>query len=316
MKHLRPLFLALLMTLVISALAHAFEARVIVSSFKPDILAEHVPGHLMDNDPATAWVSLGDGAGESVTVRFGLPVRVVRLGIFNGAQGTGTFGVRNRIVKGRVVYPDGREIAFELDDIGGEQIVECDSGEPVPEFEVFIDEVTPKGKQYEHRGVAVSEIKLYLANIPPTEAEIRAEKEAERARLLLEETAPVIRSFLILNTRLDEDALLLYPKVIREKERMNFYLFQEYQKQLGTFDLLRSAQVDVSDITFEKVDYVEPDATVYAKGEMVVTADNKTVPVPVDSDFELHRTGDGWKIVGEKPRKEFDFNKRIETPES
>lgn len=312
MKTIRFLLLALLLTLLASSLAQAFEARVIVSSFKPDILGSYVPGHLMDNDPVTPWVSLGDGAGESVTVRFGQPVRVVRLGIFNGSQGTGNFGLRNRAVKGRVVYPDGQEIPFVLDDIGGEQVVQCDSREPVSEFEVFIDEVTPTGKKFEHRGVALSEIKLYLANVPPSEAEKQARKEAERAQKLVDETAPVIRSFLILNTRLDEDALLLYPEAIREKERMNLYLFQEYQKQLGTYEALRQAQVDVSGISFEKVSFVEPDATVYATGEMVVTANNKTVPIPLDSDFEMHHTGDGWKIVAEKPRKEFDFNRRAE----
>lgn len=309
-------FIAVLVFCFSVSAAHAFEARVVVSSFKPDILATYVPGNLMDNDTTTAWTSLGDGQDESVTVRFSQPVRVVKLGLFNGEQGTGKFDQHNRIAKGRILYPEGDEIPFSLKDAEGEQVIACDSGSPVGEFVLVVDEVTPKGKKYEFRGVAISEIKLYLANIPPTKEEQEARQKAEEERRLLDESGQVIRSFLVLNTRLDEDALLLYPKTIRKKERMNLYLFQEYQKQLGTYERLRNAKVDASAITFEKVSHIAPDATVYAKGTMVVHAGNQTVSVPVDSDFILRRIDDEWKIVREKPRSELKFEgKAITKPE-
>lgn len=310
MKTLRLLSLAACLALLVSV-AHAFEARVVVSSFKPDVLATHVPGHLMDNDPATAWVSLGDGSGESVTVKFDRPARVVRLGIFNGKQGTGKFGLRNRIARGRVVYPDGAEFPFTLDDTGGEQSVACDSGEPVASFRLLVDEVTPRGPEAEHRGVAVSEIKLYLSAIPKTEADMKAERQARRDQELLDRTAPVIRSFLVLNTRLDEDVLLLYPESLRRQERMNLYVFQEFQKQLGTFEMLRSASVDATEMTFEVVSRTDTTAIIHAQGEMVVESGNRTASAPVDSDFEMLFAGEDWKISGEMPRETSDLNRRL-----
>jgi hypothetical protein len=314
MKTFRLLLLAACLVLLAFA-ASAFEARVVVSSFKPDVLATHVPGHLMDNDPATAWVSLGDGSGESVTVKFSAPVRVVRLGIFNGKQGTGAFGLRNRIARGRVVYPDGDEIPFALDDTGGEQLVPCDSGKPVESFDVVVDKVTPKGPKAEHRGVAVSEIKLYLASIPKTKAEISAQREVRQDEKLLDATAPVIRSFLVLNTRLDEDVLLLYPKGLRSQERMNLYVFQEFQKQLGTFEMLRAASVDTSDMTFEVVSNTDTSAIIHAKGNMVVESGNRTASAPVDSDFEMLLSAEEWKIGGERPRESNDLNRSLMNPD-
>lgn len=127
--------------------ASALDMTVEVSSFKVDFGLPYAPENLLDGDPQTAWVGggVGPGVGQWIDLIFGVPVRVQRLGIFNGHQGEGQYDNFRRIRAGRIVYPDGVETKFWLRDEPGEQVVEC-RGRPFKSVRIVVDRVFPKGE--------------------------------------------------------------------------------------------------------------------------------------------------------------------------
>ena len=287
--------------------ALALNVDVKVSSQKVDFGLEYGPEYLLDGDPATAWAvgKASAGPGQWMEFSFDLPVRVVRLGIYNGHQGEGMFEKYRRIRSGRIIYPDGNETRFWLRDEPGEQIVSCPI-EPVKSLKIVVDEVFPKGVPLARMKLAVSEIKFYLtlmnrqtsgAAIDAHNADIPGLPPANLGGEVPEEIKDLLRTFYIRQTSLDNDYHLLFAPHVRDKYEFEFEYFKEIYRQRGTFKQLRSAKVDPAGLRFDLV-YLDKDlAEVRVFGTYNVKVADLDRDMEDDSVFVLMKGAEGWRIL-------------------
>lgn len=310
MHALRPvavLFLLCWIALSASPVA-ALDVEISVSSVKIDFGLPHAPEYLLDQDPATAWVSggIGPGVGQWMQLDFGVPVRVRKLGIFNGHQGAGQFQAHRRIRSGRIIYPDGTETEFWLRDEPGEQVIQC-RGVPVKSLRIVVDRVFPEGELTGSMKLAVSELRLYLT--------LMEDPAAPRDRLVPDEpgqpvpppenpdaTVPegiveLLREFYVRQTTLAPDYAELFAEDVRDRNEFRFYVFIEVQRQRGTYKDLRSAEVDTSGLGFEMLDREGDFAEVRAFGSYRVKVAHLDTTLQEDSTFVVSMEKDGWKIV-------------------
>jgi len=298
----------LLAVFILARPALALEVEVSVSSFKVDHAFSYAPGNLLDGDPATAWVggSLSSGTGQWMDFEFPVPVRVTRLGIFNGHQEEGRFKEFRRIRSGRIVYPDGSESPFWLRDETGEQVIECQS-KPVKSFRVVVDEVFPKGGLMGKQKLAVSEVKFYLTLMAAPSEGIAGES-AENVRVPVlppadltnevpDEIKELLRSFYVRQSSLADDYHILFADHVRDRFDFQFEVFKEIQRQRGTYKILRTAQVDPAGLRFDLVYLQEDVAEVRVFGTYRVQVADLDQNLEEDSVFALMKGNDGWKIL-------------------
>ncbi|WP_316896777.1 discoidin domain-containing protein [Pseudodesulfovibrio indicus] len=306
MRGVRPFsfLIVVLAVLLWGGAGWALDVDVKVSSFKMDLELEYAPGNLMDGDPATAWAggSISSGEGQWMEFSFGMPVRVTRLGVYNGHQGEGQFEKFRRIRSGRVVYPDGTEFPFWLRDEMGEQIIEC-PGKPYKSLRIVVDTVFPEGAPLARMKLAVSEIKLYLTlmslpdGAPAGAAFTPAPPPVDTVNPVPDEIKELLRTFYVLQTSLDEDYAQLFAPHVRDRFDFQFEVFKEMQRQRGTYRVLRTAQVDPSGLGFELV-YLDRDvAEVRVFGSYRVQVANLDENLTEDSVFVLMKGTGGWKIL-------------------
>ncbi|BDQ33560.1 hypothetical protein JCM14722_11020 [Pseudodesulfovibrio portus] len=287
--------------------AQALDVDVKVSSQKVDFGLEYGPEYLLDNDPTTAWAvgKASSGAGQWMEFSFGLPVNVVKLGIYNGHQGEGLFDQFRRIRSGRIIYPDGTETRFWLRDEPGEQIVACPI-QPVKSLRIVVDEVFPKSVPVARKKLAVSEVKFYLtlmnsqtdgAAIDAHNADISGLPPADLTSEVPEEIKDLLRTFYVRQTSLDDDYYLLFAHHVRDKFDFQFEVFKEIQRQRGTFKRLRTARVDPAGLRFDLI-YLDRDlAEVRVFGSYNVKVENLDKNFEDDSVFVLMKGGEGWRIL-------------------
>lgn len=303
------IILSFIVVLMMASSARAMDVTVKVSSFKVDFGFEYSPSNLLDNDPSTAWVGggIGPGTGQWIDLNFGVPIRVDRLGIFNGHQGEGKFNEFRRIRSGRIVYPDGSETAFWLRDESGEQVIDC-PGKPAKSLRIVVDDVFPKGEMTAKVKLAVSEIKLYITLMSMPGAHRVEDSQSEPARtpalppidpdkVVPEELAGLLRLFYVKQTSLADDYAILFAEDVRDRHDFRFEVFKEVQRQQGTYRILRTAQIDTSGLGFELVRMEGDWAEVRVFGAYRVKVADIDQNLEEDSVFVLSREHDGWKIV-------------------
>jgi len=307
------LFFACLLGLLAASPASAMDVTVSVSSVKVDFGLPGAPENLLDGDPGTAWIGggIGPGKGQWIDLAFGVPVRVERLGIFNGNQAEGEYENYRRIRSGRVIYPDGIETQFWLRDEPGEQVVIC-RGRPFKSLRIQVDDVFPKGDLTSKMKLAVSEIKLYLsltappggdeAEVLPKSGFIPAPPPADPDRAVPPEVVALLREFYARQTSLADDYAELFAKDVRDRNDFRFEVLKEMQRQQGTYKLLRDAKVDTSNLGFELVEKEGGWIKVRAfgtyrvqvpKGDRIILDKN----LEDDSTFVLSKDSEGWRIV-------------------
>jgi hypothetical protein len=300
--------LTLLAALLWAIPGAALDVTVKVSSVKVDFGLPNSPDNLMDGDPSTAWVGggVGPGTGQWIDLIFGMPLRVQRIGIFNGHQGANMFHEFRRIRSGRIVYPDGTETRFWLRDEPGEQLVEC-SGRPYKSLRIVVDDVFPKGEITAKVKLAVSEVKLYLslmappggraARDVPDPAKLAAPPPADPDREVPDELVVVLREYYVRQTTLADDFAELFASDVRDRNDFSFEVFKETQRQMGTYRVLRTAQVDTSGLGFEMVRREGSFAEVRVFGAYRVKVSTLDRNLDEDSVFVMVKDPDGWKIV-------------------
>lgn len=311
------IFLSIFFVLfAVSTPVFALEVEVSVSSFKVDHAFSYAPGNLLDGDPSTAWVggSISSGTGQWMDFAFPVPVRVTRLGIFNGHQEEGRFKEFRRIRSGRIVYPDGSESPFWLRDEAGKQIIECRS-KPVKSFRVIVDEVFPKGGAVGKQKLAVSEIKFYLTLMAvPTEGVSGESAEKVRVPVLPpadltnevpDEIKELLRTFYVMQSSLADDYHTLFAQHVRDRFDFQFEVFKQIQRQRGTYKILRTAQVDPAGLRFDLVYLQEDVAEVRVFGTYRVQVADLDQNLEEDSVFALMKGNDGWKILELDGQKDF-----------
>lgn len=308
--------LVLLAVLILAPAASALDVTVEVSSVKMDFGLPHSPDNLMDNDPATAWVGggVGPGTGQWIDLIFGVPVRVERLGIFNGHQGEGMFLQYRRIRSGRVLYPDGTETRFWLRDEPGEQMVEC-SGRPYKSLRIVVDDVFPRGDLTAKVKLAVSEIKLYLSLMAapggepemdvPDPSRLAAPPPSDPNAKVPPELVALLREFYVRQTSLADDYAELFAEDVRDRNDFRFEIFKESQRQRGTYRILRTAEVDTAGLGFEMVRREGGFAEVRVFGAYRVKVADLDRNLDEDSVFVVAEEPDGWKIVELDGQEEF-----------
>lgn len=305
----------LLLCLLAAVPALALDVTVNVSSVHMDFGLPHAPENLMDGDPTTAWVGggIGPGKGQWIDLVFGVPVRVEKLGIFNGHQGKGQYENFRRIRSGRILYPDGIETQFWLRDEPGEQVVEC-RGRPFKTLRILVDDVFPKGEMTAKKKLAVSEIKLYLSlkappggdakEVLPKDGFIPAPPPKYPDKVVPEPIEALLREFYVRQTSLSHDYAELFSPDVRDRNDFRFEVFKEIQRQQGTYKILRTAKVDTSNLGFEMMEFRGNWAKVRVFGTYGVKVGKLDKNLQEDSTFVLSKDADGWKIVelqGEEP---------------
>jgi hypothetical protein len=86
-----------------------------------------------DGDPETAWRTIGDGVGETLTLQFGAPVRVTRVGLIPGyakvdrCDGTDRFTENRRISRVLYRFSDGSTVPQRLQPTRQVQYVDVDA---------------------------------------------------------------------------------------------------------------------------------------------------------------------------------------------
>ena len=300
--------LALLFSLLAAFPALAMDVTVNVSSVHMDFGLPHAPENLLDNDPGTAWVGggIGPGKGQWIELVFGVPVRVEKLGIFNGNQAEGQYENFRRIRSGRVVYPDGIETQFWLRDEPGEQIIEC-RGRPFKTLRIVVDDVFPKGELTARKKLAVSEIKLYLSlkappggdaeEILPEKGFIPAPPPMDPDRVVPQGIVDLLREFYVRQTSLSPDYAELFAEDVRDRNDFRFEVFKQVQRQRGTYKILRTAQVDTANLGFELVELEGSWARVRVFGAYRVKVADLDRNLQEDSTFVLSKEPEGWRIV-------------------
>ncbi|WP_419785371.1 discoidin domain-containing protein [Pseudodesulfovibrio sp.] len=308
-----PILLACLFGCLTASPAIAMDVTVSVSSVKVDFGLPGAPENLLDGDPESAWIGggIGSGKGQWIDLDFGMPVRVVKLGIFNGNQAKGEFENYRRIRSGRIIYPDGVETQFWLRDESGEQLVEC-RNRPFKKLRIQVDQVFPKGDFTSKMKLAVSEIKLYLsltappggdkAEVLPESGFIPAPPPPDPERAVPPEIISLLREFYVRQTAMSDDYAELFAADVRDRNDFRMEVFKEMQRQRGTLNLLREAQVDTSNLGFEMVEREGGWAKVRVfgvyrvqipKGDKIILDKN----LEDDSTFVLSKEADGWRIV-------------------
>lgn len=280
-----------------------------VSSFKMDLGLEYAPGNLMDGDPTTAWAggAISSGEGQWMEFTFDVPVRITRLGIFNGHQGEGQFEKFRRIRSGQVIFPDGSGFPFWLRDEPGEQIIECRAN-AVKSFKIVINEVFPEGVPLARMKLAVSEVKLYLTLMSRTAIDGLPDPSGQTVNIpspppmdtvnpVPEEIKAVLREYYVLQTSLSDDYPYLFAPHVRDRFDFQFEVFKEIQRQRGTFEALRTAEVDPSGLGFELVYLDEDVAEVRVFGSYRVKVAHLDENLEDDSVFALMKGAEGWKIL-------------------
>ena len=307
--HTARLLFSFILVILLATPVFALDVTVEVSSFKVDFGFEYSPANLLDNDTSTAWVGggIGPGTGQWIDLIFGVPIRVDRLGLFNGHQGEGQFNEFRRIRAGRIVYPDGTETPFWLRDEPGEQVIDC-PGKPAKSLRIIIDDVFPKGEKTAKVKLAVSEIKLYLTlmTIPgaggvgedlPEKARTPAPPPVDPDKVVPEEMMGLLSLFYVKQTSLADDFDTLFAEDVRDQQDFKFEIFKSVQRQRGTYHILRTAQVDTSGLGFEIVQMEGDWAEVRVFGAYRVKVAGLDENLEEDSIFLLSRESDGWKIV-------------------
>jgi hypothetical protein len=307
MRFFRPIF-SVLFCLLAAFPATAMDVTVNVSSVHVDFGLPHAPENLLDGDPDTAWVGggIGPGKGQWIELVFGTPVRVEKLGIFNGNQAEGQYDNFRRIRSGRIVYPDGIETQFWLRDEPGEQIIEC-RGRPFKTLRIVVDDVFPKGELTARKKLAVSEIKLYLSlkappggdavEILPESGFIPAPPPMDPDRVVPEGIVDLLREFYVRQTSLSPDYAELFAEDVRDRNDFRFEVFKEVQRQRGTYKILRTAKVDTANLGFELVELEGSWARVRVFGAYRVQVADLDRNLQEDSTFVLSKEPEGWRIV-------------------
>jgi len=275
-----------------------------VSSFKVDVLFQYTADKLLDGDPTTAWAggSISAGDGQWMEFTFDIPLRVAKLGIFNGHQGEGKFDKFRRIRSGRIVYPDGTESPFWLRDEAGEQVITCPN-KPTKSLKIIVDEVFPKDVPLAKVKLAVSEIKFYLTYSVGSGAEQAEEKRipasppAETDKDIPVEIIEVLKEYYVRLTTLSEDYHLLFAPHVRDKHDLEIEYLKSVLMQRGTFHVLRTAEVDTSGLGFELVYLLEDVAEVRVFGAYRVKVADLDKNLEEDSHIVLMSGNDGWQIV-------------------
>jgi len=307
--HLVRLLYSFLLIAMMATSAFALDVTVRVSSFKVDLGFGYTPENLMDNDISTAWAGggIGPGTGQWIELVFDLPIRVDRLGIFNGHQAKGRFNEFRRIRSGRVIYPDGSETAFWLRDEPGEQVIDC-PGRPSKSIRIMIDDVFPKGEKTARVKVAVSEIKLYISlmALPGKEGFVESKASSKHTPApppidpdsrVPEEIISLLRLFYVKHTSLATDYATLFADDVRDRHDLRFEIFKELQRQQGTYRILRTARIDTTGLGFELVSLEGDWAQVRVFGAYRVKVADLDENLEEDSVFVLSRESAGWKIV-------------------
>lgn len=313
--HFRVSFFTLLAFMLLVVPASALDVDLKVRSVKVDHALSYTAGNLLDKDPTTAWASLGSGEGQWMEFSFGVPMRLVKLGIFNGHQGEGEFEKFRRIRSGRLIYSDGTETQFWLRDEPGEQIITC-PGTETKSVRIVVDEVFPKGVHLAKKTLAVSEVKFYLTLLtnPDQAATLRAEADkvlslppADTAGEVPDEIKELLRTFFVRHTSLDSDYHLLFAPHVRDKYDFQFEVFKEIQRQMGTYKTLKTAKVDASGLRFDLV-YLEEDvAEVRVFGVYNVKVAHLDENLEEDSVFALMKGEGGWKILELEMKEDESF---------
>ncbi len=307
MQRLLLLFI-LLVSLMVSVPASALDVTVKVSSVKMDFGLPYAPENLMDGDMSSAWVGggIGPGVGQWIDLIFGMPVRVERIGIYNGHQGEGEFQNFRRIRAARIVYPDGVETKFWLRDEPGEQVVEC-RGRPFKSIRIVVDKVFPKGDVTAKKKLAVSEIKLYLSlmadpgdmgkdSVEELET-LSAPPPIDPDSIVPDAIVELLKEFYVRQTSLADNYAELFAEDVQDRNDFQFEVFKEVQRQRGTYRLLRRATVDTSGLGFELVEQDGAFARVRVFGGYVIIVADQNHNVEEDSIFVVSQETDGWKII-------------------
>lgn len=306
---LKRIMSTLIFILALSVPADALDVTVKVSSFKVDFGLPHAPENLLDGKPGTAWVGGGisDGVGQWMELAFDVPMRVERIGIFNGHQGEGQYEAFRRIRSGRIVFPDGKEIRFWLRDEPGEQVIVC-SGEPHKSLRIVVDEVFPKGEEPTSKmKLAVSELKLYLSLMadPTASSETGGDKgpagvarpPVDPDKVVPAEIEELLRAFYVRHTTLSEEYAELFAADVRDRNDFRFEIFKEIQKQQGTYDAFRKANVDPSGLGFELMELDGDFARIRVFGAYRVKVKHLDRSLEEDSVFVVSKEPEGWRII-------------------
>lgn len=300
--------ITLFILLLWPAAGHALDVTVKVSSQKMDFGLPYAPENLLDGDTATPWVGggVGAGPGQWIDLFFDIPVRVEKLGLFNGNQADGQFREFRRIRSGRIVYPDGVEARFWLRDEPGEQIIEC-RGKPFKSLRILIDDVFPKGELTGKMKVAVSEIKLYLSLMAhpdgddvddaPDPDRLATPPPVSADMAVPEDIVALLREYYVRQTSLSPDYAELFAEDVRDRNDFTFEVFKEMQRQRGTFKVLRTAQVNTDGLGFELVRREGSYAEVRVFGAYRVKVADIDTNMEEDSIFVVSKEPDGWKIL-------------------
>lgn len=297
-----------LLILLSSLPALALDVTVRVSSMKMDVFLPYAPEHLLDGDLNTAWAGGGLGAGEGqwIELQFDYPVRLDKLGIFNGHHGEGKFEEFRRIRSGRLVYPDGSSSRFWLHDEKGEQIIECD-GRSAKSIRIVVDGVFPEGEWAAKKKLAVAEIKLYVA-LMADPAEMNASEHPATVNIptpapqspsarVPDEMIELLRSFYVRQTTMADDFAELFAHDVRDKNDFRQEVFKSIQMQRGTYKILRNAEVETEGLGFELVDMQGVYARVRVFGAYRVNLPGKHAYLEEDSIFVLSKESEGWRIL-------------------
>lgn len=297
-----------LLILLSSVPALALDVTVKVSSMKMDVFLPYAPEHLLDGDLDTAWAGGGLGAGEGqwIELQFDYPVRLDKLGIFNGHHGEGKFEEFRRIRSGYIVYPDGASSRFWLHDEKGEQIIECD-GRPSKSVRIVVDGVFPEGEWAAKKKLAVAEIKLYVALMAdpaeaglseqPTRSNVPTPAPAAPSTQVPDEMVELLRSFYVRQTTMAEDFAELFAEDVRDKNDFRQEVFKSVQMQRGTYKIFRNAEVETEGLGFELVDQQGIYARVRVFGAYRVNLPGKHAYLEEDSIFVLSKELEGWRIL-------------------
>lgn len=293
--------------LVCAIPAHALDVQVSVSSQKMDFGLPYAPENLLDNDPSTAWVGGGvsGGAGQWIELEFDIPVRVYRIGIFNGHQGEGQFEKFRRIRSGRIIYPTGEETRFWLRDEPGEQVVQC-----LPlaskKLKILVDEVFPKAGPVAEMKLAVSEIKLsitlnalpegFVPDDLPESVSIPASPDGSD-KAVPEEMQSLLRRFYVLQATMSQEYPSLFAPHVRDRFDFQYEVFKEMQRQRGTYAAFRNAAVDPDGLAYEMIYFDKDIAEVRVFGSYTITIGGQDHLLQDDSIFVLMLGDEGWQIL-------------------
>ncbi len=286
---MKRIFIALLLVALTATTAHTMELKVSVSHFRPTLTGKYMAGNLLDNDTKTVWASseLNNGVGSWFSITFPKVVALKNMTIYSGHQG-GEFDDFARIHTGRLVFTDGSEQHFELEDITGPQVVECWTV-PTREVTVEVDSIYPENTD-RHLSLAVSELKFRILG------GVDAPKGMPE-KGVLGELAQVIRNFYTYQTTMDDDFLQYIPKEKFEEERFGFEVFKQMQKQQGTFDIMRRSVIDTDALHFRLMRFKDNEAVVHSFGHYLVIWKEHITPIPDDSVFTIRKEKDGWKVA-------------------